>query len=162
MKLKKVLVPVDFSPLALAALDYAVELCRDAAPEFIVLLVQERVQFAELGEVYGTPVVVRGLTEEERRAAESRLHHLVRRVGERGVRARHLVLEGVAHQVIVDTAKRQRADLIVMGTHGRRGVTRILLGSVAELVMRHAHCPVLTVREPRASARRRRATRRSS
>lgn len=53
---------------------------------------------------------------------------------------------GDARDVVVDTAKQMGADLIIVGTHGRRGVRRALLGSVAESIVRHAHCPVLVVR----------------
>jgi nucleotide-binding universal stress UspA family protein len=57
-----------------------------------------------------------------------------------------MVLEGIAHEQIARTARRQRADLIVMGTHGRTGVARFFLGSVAARVAATAPCPVLTVR----------------
>jgi nucleotide-binding universal stress UspA family protein len=59
-----------------------------------------------------------------------------------------LLRTGDPRDQIVQTAKEVGADLIVMGTHGRRGVKRALLGSVAEGVLRHAHCPVLAVRAP--------------
>jgi len=49
---------------------------------------------------------------------------------------------------IVNVAKEENVDLIVMSTHGRKGISRLLMGSVAELVVRRAHCPVLTVRQP--------------
>jgi nucleotide-binding universal stress UspA family protein len=55
---------------------------------------------------------------------------------------------GVPHQEIVALARDERADLIVIGTHGRGGINRALLGSVADRVVRLAPCPVLTVREP--------------
>jgi nucleotide-binding universal stress UspA family protein len=57
-----------------------------------------------------------------------------------------MLLEGVTHEQIVRTAKRQRADVIVMGTHGRTGVARFFLGSVAARAAAMAPCPVLTVR----------------
>jgi nucleotide-binding universal stress UspA family protein len=57
-----------------------------------------------------------------------------------------MLLEGVAHEQIARAAKRQRADLIVMGTHGRTGMARFFLGSVAARVAATAPCPVLTVR----------------
>jgi nucleotide-binding universal stress UspA family protein len=62
------------------------------------------------------------------------------------VRARGLLVEGVAHEQITRAAKRLRADLIVMGTHGRTGVARFFVGSVAARVTATAPCPVLTVR----------------
>src|SRR5439155_13800022 len=65
-----------------------------------------------------------------------------------GVTARTVVRTGTAHQEIVDLAADERADLVVMGTHGRRGVSRVFLGSVADRVIRLAPCPLLTVRTP--------------
>jgi nucleotide-binding universal stress UspA family protein len=62
------------------------------------------------------------------------------------VRARALLLEGTAHDRIARAAKTQRADLIVMGTHGRSGLARFFVGSVASRVVSVAPCPVMTVR----------------
>jgi nucleotide-binding universal stress UspA family protein len=62
------------------------------------------------------------------------------------VRATTLVLEGVAHEQIVRAARSKKADLIVIGTHGRTGLAKLFLGSVASRVVAAAHCPVLTVR----------------
>lgn len=146
MKLKRVIVPVDFSEHALHALDYAIELCQSFNPEFVILFALEQVQFADMGTVYGTPVAVQGVFDEQRRAARAELAKLVARPAKRGVRIRPVLEDGSPHRAIVDAAKRLRADLIVMGTHGRTGMARVLLGSVAETVVRHAHCPVLTIR----------------
>jgi nucleotide-binding universal stress UspA family protein len=63
-----------------------------------------------------------------------------------GVRATGLLLDGAPHDQIPRAARRNRADLIVIGTHGRTGLSKVLLGSVAERVIRSATCPVLTVR----------------
>jgi len=65
-----------------------------------------------------------------------------------GVHMETVIRDGTAPAVILDTADDCKADLIVMGTHGRTGLKRLFLGSVAELVLRRAHCPVLTVKEP--------------
>jgi len=63
-----------------------------------------------------------------------------------GVRAKSILLEGVPHEQIAGTARRQRADLVVMGTHGRTGLAKLFLGSVAGRVVAIAQCPVMTVR----------------
>jgi universal stress protein A len=60
----------------------------------------------------------------------------------------HRVLTGLAASEIVNFAKRDHADLIVMGTHGRKGLAHLVMGSVAEAVVRHAPCPVITVKTP--------------
>jgi universal stress protein A len=67
---------------------------------------------------------------------------------EKGISVRTLVRTGSPYQEIVDLATDERADLVAMGTHGRSGVSRLLLGSVADRVIRLAPCPVLTVRKP--------------
>jgi nucleotide-binding universal stress UspA family protein len=61
---------------------------------------------------------------------------------------RTIVRSGSAHEEIVNLATAERAELIIMGTHGRTGLNRLLLGSVTERVIRFAPCPVLTVRKP--------------
>jgi nucleotide-binding universal stress UspA family protein len=81
-----------------------------------------------------------------RRHGTKQLDGLVRRARTAGVRARSLLLEGVAHDEIVRAARAQRADMIIVGTHGRTGLTKFMLGSVAGRVVSHAAVPVLTVR----------------
>jgi universal stress protein A len=69
-----------------------------------------------------------------------------RRVQEAGLPGDSAIVEGAPFQMIIDTAKDNEADLIVMGTHGRTGLTHVLMGSVAERVVRMAPCPVLVTR----------------
>src|SRR5262245_51070510 len=78
--------------------------------------------------------------------ARKQLTALLRRAKTRGARATALLLDGAPHEQIPRIARRRRADLIVIGTHGRSGLSKVLLGSVAERVIRLAPCPVLTVR----------------
>jgi nucleotide-binding universal stress UspA family protein len=86
------------------------------------------------------------MAESARTWAQKQMDRLLARAKAGRVRARGLLLEGVAHEQIVRTAKRQRVGLIVIGTHGRTGVARFFLGSVAARVAATAPCPVLTVR----------------
>jgi nucleotide-binding universal stress UspA family protein len=81
-----------------------------------------------------------------RTGAQRQLDRLVAKARKAGVRAKGLLLEGVPHERIVRAARATRADLVVLGTHGRTGLGRVLLGSVAGRVVALAHCPVLTVR----------------
>jgi nucleotide-binding universal stress UspA family protein len=81
-----------------------------------------------------------------RRDAQRRLSALLAKAKKAGVRARSILLEGVAYDQIARIARSRRADLMVMGTHGRTGVSRFFMGSVAERVIPLARCPVLTVR----------------
>ena len=80
------------------------------------------------------------------RDAQRRLGRLVAQARKNGVRAKGLLLAGIPHDRIVRAARSTRADLIVLGTHGRTGLGRLFLGSVAARVVTLAPCPVLTVR----------------
>jgi len=162
MKLKRVVVPVDFSQHSLDALEYAVTLARSFKPEIVLIFALEPAQFASAGHAYGgaLPVNVEMLMAEQRQLAKADLDKLQKGLAKRNIRARALITEGTPYRMIVDTAERLGADLIVIGTHGRSGLPRFFMGSVAEMVVRHAHCPVLTVRgrrgrKGRGAARRR-------
>jgi nucleotide-binding universal stress UspA family protein len=81
--------------------------------------------------------------------AQRRLNALVATAKKEGVRASGLLLEGVAAEQIVRAARSRRAGLIVMGTHGRTGLAKLFLGSVAERVVGNAPCPVMKVKGKR-------------
>jgi nucleotide-binding universal stress UspA family protein len=83
---------------------------------------------------------------ETRRWAERQVEKLVEKARKRGVRAFTMMVTGDPAQQIVRMARSMRADLIVVGTHGRRGFSKFFLGSVAERVIATAPCPVMTVR----------------
>ena len=86
--------------------------------------------------------------ESARKWVEETLEKWADAAREKGISVRTLVRTGSPYQEIVDLATDERADLVAMGTHGRSGVSRLLLGSVADRVIRLAPCPVLTVRTP--------------
>jgi nucleotide-binding universal stress UspA family protein len=96
----------------------------------------------DLGGAYALPP---GLIEEFTREAEQRLDAVLNDE-DRAHAARTLVCSGDARSRILNHAAREHVDLIVMGTHGRKGAAHLFLGSVAERVVREASCPVLTVR----------------
>lgn len=148
MAIKRILVPIDFSENSIGALDYAVGLGQREKAEFVLLFVLEPVQFAAAGHLYATPapINVETLVAEQRRLAEADLTDLAARLAKRRLKTRTVVGAGPPYRVIVETAERVGADLIVMGTHGRTGMPRFFMGSVAEMVARHAACPVLIVR----------------
>lgn len=150
---KKILVPVDFSPSSLAALETAIEL----AKPFNASL--ELVHVWEPPPIYGPDALVAGgmslyveLEEHARRAATKEMENLVARLEPRGLGTlRTHVLRGVPAPGILEVAGKGGFDLIVMGTHGRTGVSRFFMGSVAEKVVRLSPVPVLTVRNPAAA-----------
>ena len=140
---KSILVPTDLSPGAEEALDYACELATKLGATIHLLNVIgiPAMGVPELG-VAVTASVIDTLIQDNQEALD-RLKESKKCAAQIG---EVLLRTGDARDVINQTAKELGCDLIVMGTHGRRGVTRALLGSVTETVVRTAPCPVLAVR----------------
>jgi nucleotide-binding universal stress UspA family protein len=139
-----ILVATDFSEAAEDALDYAVALAQRIGARICLLnaIGVPALGVPELG-VALTSTVIDGIVKENQAALD-------RLVAARTSADIEVALRtGDARDVIVQTALEVGAELIVMGTHGRRGLSRALLGSVAESVLRHAHCPVLIIRHPK-------------
>ena len=141
--LKRILVPTDFSAPADEALDYAVSLGRTFAAAVTLLHVFEDPYAQSLYSEQYVPMPSE-MRDEILDHIHARLAERVARSGRTDVTS--IILTGATAPTIVESAREQHADLIVMGTHGRHGVTHLLLGSVAERVVRTAPCPVLTVR----------------
>ena len=142
---RRILHPTDFSRASGAAFTRALAEARaNKAPLVLAHVLAPVIPMA--GEGYVSPSTYEQMTEAGRAWAQRQMNRLLARARTARVRARGLLLEGVAHEQIVRAAKRQRADLIVIGTHGRTGVARFFLGSVAARVTATAPCPVLTVR----------------
>ena len=146
MKLfRRLLHPTDFSKASGPALRKAVELARRQRAELrLVHVVMPPALFLE--DSFMTAKTWRELTDASRRAARRRLAPLLARAKKARVKASAAVLEGIPFEEIVREAQRRRIDLVVVGTHGRTGVARFFLGSVAARVLALAPCPVLTVR----------------
>ncbi len=138
MNAQKILFPTDFSSASNAALKYATALARDARATLLILHVQEAVSLAA-GEMYLPPTSV------PNPALEQSLSTVVPE--DPLIVHEHILAVGGAAEEILRIAKEQAVDLIVMGTHGRTGFVRFVMGSVAETVVRRAECPVLTVKE---------------
>ncbi len=98
------------------------------------------------GDGYVSPKMYEEIAASNRAWAQKELNKLVTKAKASGVRAKAAVLEGSAHDQIVRFARAKRADLLVLGTHGRSGIAKLFLGSVAGRVVGAASCPVLTVR----------------
>jgi nucleotide-binding universal stress UspA family protein len=144
---RRVLHPTDFSKASTPALTRAIAEARDHRCELLLVHVLAPViPMAGAGEGYLAPSVYEQMSKSARAWAQKQMDRLLAKAKAGRVRARGMLLEGVAHEQIARAAKRQRADLIVIGTHGRTGVARFFLGSVAARVAATAPCPVLTVR----------------
>ena len=140
LAIRKILCPTDFSDSARPAFDLACALARDYRAALVVMHVAPPTPaFAPDG--IAIPVPVEG--PDELRARLVQLHPV-----DPGMEVEYHVAEGDAGEQLLKAARDTKADVIVMGTHGKSGLTRLLMGSVAESVMRHAPCPVLTVRGP--------------
>jgi nucleotide-binding universal stress UspA family protein len=139
----RILVPTDFSEAADQALTYALELGKAfGATVSLVHVFDDPFERTLYSEQYvPMPAEIR---DEILTSVRQHLAERVSRAGRPDVSS--TILTGLAAQAIVDHAREQKADLIVMGTHGRHGVAHLLMGSVAERVVRTAACPVLTVR----------------
>lgn len=143
VKFEKILCPVDFSMSSDRALDYALALARVQASEVSVMHVLPRVLAdPDIYPYLAEPVLTSGETRE--RAVEQ-LGAFVHRVLERGIAADVILEDGDVVDAVVKKAEKISADLIVIGTHGRRGFRRLLLGSVTERLLRQSTVPVLSV-----------------
>jgi universal stress protein A len=160
MKIKRILVPIDFSSHAQGALDYAIEFTKPFKAELLVLHVVEPIYYAVPDFTGGAAASMVTLLEEQRQSARAELVRLEHTYAKRRVRLRTLLQTGVtAYEAIVAAAKKLKVDLIIMATHGRTGLTHLLMGSVTEHVVRTATCPVLTLRS--AKTQRRKATKKA-
>lgn len=138
-----ILVPVDFSENTPALLDWAAHLAEEHGSRVTLLHAYHLpVEFQQLEGAYLPPDFWRSVRSE----AEATLREYAEALQRKGVRVETAVCEGYAATVIVEEAAQRRADLIVIGTHGRSGLKHLLLGSIAERVVQKAPCPVLTVK----------------
>jgi nucleotide-binding universal stress UspA family protein len=147
--IKRIVVATDFSDLASEAVETAVAFAHDSGATLDLVHVASELAFAVPPpmEMVTVPFDMAGAV----RDAGERLSAEEKRVRARGVTCEGNVLVGRADTQIVEHADKTGSDLIILGTHGRSGLPHALLGSVAEKVVQHAHCPVLTVplRQPR-------------
>jgi universal stress protein A len=146
MAIKRILVPTDFSPDSLHALAYARDLSRAFHAELLLLHVVDQTYLAGAPGLRVANPALAKLLDDQWQIAKTHMARLGADLESKGQRLQTLTKRGSPAQVIADAAKRAAADLIVMGTHGRTGLSHVLLGSVAEKVVRTAACPVLTVR----------------
>jgi nucleotide-binding universal stress UspA family protein len=140
MNAKKILLPVDFSTAGEAALAMASSLCRDTGAALVVLHVEEPPMAYGGGELYY------GIEEPDREEISRMLHEV--KPTDPGIPCLYRMATGDPAATIVQVADEEACDMIVLGTHGRTGIVRLLMGSVAEAVVRKASCPVLTVKQP--------------
>jgi universal stress protein A len=148
MQVKTILLPSDFSDYAEYAFTWALEMAEkwgakvvvmNAAPVFSHLAYPESVYMVDLAKMEAEIIA----------DAQKKLQEFVAKKGASPVPVETRAVMGDPFWEICQAAEQEPADLIVMGSHGRTGLAHVLLGSVAERVVRHAPCPVLVARLPR-------------
>lgn len=138
---KKILVPLDGSSFSEEALPHARELAMCGEAEIILARVDEPFEPPP-----GVFVAATAVPEVVRLTAGEYLEQIASRLQLAGLKVNSVVLEGKVAEALLKFAKDEGVDLIVMSTHGRTGLSRLLMGSVAEQVVHGARCPVLLVR----------------
>jgi nucleotide-binding universal stress UspA family protein len=139
MKFQRILFATDFSPASDAALKYAQALARDTGAVLSIVHVEE----------IPTPYAGGEMLLPQPDFPNPEIRKMLEAVvpSDKTIKYEHHLVLGTAAEDIVRIASEQNANLIVIGTHGRTGLKRVLMGSVAEAVMRRATCPVLTVKQ---------------
>lgn len=145
-RIRRILHPTDFSKASAAAFAKAVELAKTNGAQLTLLHVLAPPPPMLAGDGYISPKVYDEMDRAARAFAAKELGRLLAKAKKAGVRASGAVRDGIAAEQIVRAARTPRADLIVIGTHGRTGLAKLFLGSVAGRVVSIAACPVMTVR----------------
>lgn len=147
LHLKRILVPSDLSPASARALTYAMAFARKFGTELVIIHVYDQI-------VSSPPLTTPGETYQLMESIHSSLKWELEEFakpiladGGEPIPHRFLIVDGAPVDGIVVTARSEHADLLVISTHGRTGLKHILMGSVAEKVVRYAPCPVFVVRE---------------
>ena len=149
MDIRHILAPTDFSDSSKKAISDAFELARTFGATLSLLHVLEPSPY--LGE-FTLPTMGEELLGDLERQASAALAQVLPEAQEATIEVTRAVAIGSPSQKIVETAEAEHVDLIVMATHGRTGLSHLLIGSVAERVVRTAPCPVLTIRPPAEKA----------
>jgi universal stress protein A len=148
---KRILVPVDFSPCSRLALERAADLAKSLDATIDLLHVWQPPPVVAPEAMIGASTENPGLVQMAKQQAETAMEHFLKAARDSGTKIEAARVEpGDPARTIVDEADRGNYDLIAMGTHGRTGLAHLLLGSVAEKVVRRSSRPVMTVREPKS------------
>jgi len=147
-RLRRILLPTDFSGCANYALPYAAAIARATGARIICVHVVETVVPAVGYAGLAEPMPIADISEQLEDSAERELPRLTDCEELNGLEVEEVIVHGDAAAEIVRVAEEHEADLIVISSHGRTGLGRMIFGSTAEAVVRHASCPVLVVKPP--------------
>lgn len=148
LKIERILCPVDFSEFSARAYDYAHSLARHYQATLFILHV---VRSITIDPGFFAAEMIDKVYAQQAADAKAQVAKLVEKQAGEAVRSQIIVQLGLAADSILSLAKDQDIDLIVMGTHGRRGLDRLIMGSTTERVLRKSRAPVLAVHEPTRS-----------
>lgn len=146
LNFNKILVPIDFSDYSKSSLRYAVTFAKKFDATVILVYVVEPIIYPPDFSMGQIAIPTAGIDMDKRAVEE--LEKLALNEIPSGLQKKTIVKTGKPFYEIIETAKEEDADLIIIATHGHTGVEHILFGSTAEKVVRKAPCPVLTLREP--------------
>jgi nucleotide-binding universal stress UspA family protein len=141
-KTQKILIPTDGSDYSMRAAEYGISIAKMLGAQIIVLYVIDDVVLDQISTIAEREDVERELKEDGQR----HINYVLGLAEKEGVASKSLLTKGRPFEQIVHSVKGLNIDLIVMGTYGRRGAERILIGSVAERVIEYAPCPVIVVK----------------
>jgi universal stress protein A len=150
MEIRQILAPTDFSEFSKQAIDYAFELAQTFRAKLLLLHVVELPAYPIEGLVPSS--VGTTLLEDLERQASLDLAQVRPETPNAQVEVIRQVVVGTPYRKITEVAEAEKVDLIVMATHGRTGLSHLVMGSVAERVVRMAPCPVLTIRPTATTA----------
>ena len=139
---KKILVPLDGSPLAEAVLPHAEALAKSEHAEIIIL----RVPNAPVSEFLSRdPMIAEMIHADMEKESEEYVHNKVAALEKDNIKVTGITKDGPVPDTILNVADETHADIIAMSTHGRTGISRWLMGSVADKIIHHAHIPVMLI-----------------
>ena len=155
MKLTKILAPTDFSNFSGFALEWAADLAYVLKAQLLLLHVVSEEEGKIISEIMGdgaiaqVPVGIReNVMEDRKKKMKEQFEAAISSHIKQGLALKEIIRIGVPFLEIVRVAKEEEVDMVVMGTHGRTGLSHAFIGSVAEKVVHHARCPVLTIKHP--------------
>ncbi len=140
--IKKILIPTDGSEYSIRAAEYGLSIAKMLGAEVIVLYVLDTIVLDQIVKVTERETADRELKQDGQRY----INYILNLAEKQSIKAASLLLKGRPFEQVLQITKGLEIDLIVMGTYGRRGAERILIGSVAEQVIEYATCPVLVIK----------------
>ena len=146
-QIKKILIPLDFSKTSLKALDHAAYLAKRCDAGITLLHIPESLSVTSNSGFFDPPDFHEEYEKSITDQSNTRLREIAAQLKKKGInKVDTMTIIGNPKKEILNVSKKIKADLIVMGTHGRTGLARLVIGSVARNILNHAHCSVLIVR----------------